>query len=152
MNRLVVLCFSLIALTSLPGSGALGGPSSAQESEFVALTNEWTAAIIAKDRPKLESLMAPNFTLHAWDESWTGERSKWLKNTMERYHISEYRHTAIVPRIFGDIADVTSKWYWRGTRDKKPFEEHGYVLDVWQQKSGRWQVVSRITIVLPGKV
>jgi hypothetical protein len=60
-----------------------------------------------------------------------------------------------VAHVYGDVAAITSKWYWRGKRgttsEKKPFEEHGYVLDVWRCNAGRWQVVSRITLVLPGK-
>ena len=77
-----------------------------------------------------------------------------MENTMHSYEIAEYRHSDIVPHIYGDVAAVTSSWYWRGQRgreEKKPFEEHGYVLDMWRRADDRWQVVSRVTIILPGK-
>ena len=122
-----------------------------QEAQLVALTNAWTAAINLKDRTKLESLMSPSFVLHAWDESWSVKRTTWMKNLFEKIDLDEYRHSSIVARIYGEIGDVTSKWYWRGTRDGKPFEEHGFALDVWQHNMDGWQVVSRITIIQPGK-
>ena len=143
-----------LLLISSPAHPTATSPSqraaAAEEAQLVTRTNEWIAAINRKDRPKLESLMAPNFVLHAWDESWSVDRSAWLKN-LEKYHLDEYRHWSIVPRIYGEAGVVTSKWYWRGTKDSKPFEEHGSVVDVWQHKLNGWQVVSRITIIEPGK-
>jgi ketosteroid isomerase-like protein len=129
--------------------------SSAAEAELVSLTGIWTEAINEKNRSKLEELMAPDFSLHAWDDSWSVDRATWLENLFSHIDISEYHHSAIVAHVYGDVATVTSKWYWRGKRgatpEKKPFEEHGYVLDVWRRDGGHWQVISRVTVVLPGR-
>jgi len=124
------------------------------QAELVSLMDQWTLAILARDRAKLEALMSPEFTLQGWDGSWQVERAPWLDNTLHSYDIGEYHHADIVPRVYGDVAAITSKWYWRGTRgraEKKPFEEHGYCVDMWRRADGRWQVVSRITIIIPGK-
>jgi hypothetical protein len=152
MKRVLTLWLSVLILTSFSSGISLAALDSVtQESRLVALTVEWTNAIVAKNRSKLDTLMAPNFALHAWDNSWSVDRPSWMKNLMERYRVDEYNHSAIVARIYGDTADVTSKWYWRGIRDNKPFEEHGYVLDVWRQNSGAWQVLDRISVIQPGK-
>ena len=125
--------------------------SSAAEAELVSLTGAWIEAVNAKDRTKLEELMAPDFALQGWDGSWRVERAKWFAHI----DIAEYHHSAIVAHVYGDVAAITSRWYWRGNRgtasEKKPFEEHGYVVDMWRRNSGRWQVVSRVTVVLNGK-
>ncbi len=125
------------------------------ENELVRLTHEWIDAINAKDQSKLGSLMAPTFVLHAWDGSWQAERERWLYNLFHVIDIQVYSHSAIKAQVFGDVAAVTSNWYWRGVRGttgaKKPFEEHGYVLDMWQRTGKQWQVVSRTSVVLPGK-
>ena len=136
-----------------PSAGA-SGANNGSEAELVLLTNAWIDAINTKNRSKLDELMAPDFVLHAWDGSWQVERSRWLENLLQHIDIQAYSHSAIVPRIYGDVAAVTSKWYWRGMRgtaEKKPFEEHGYVVDVWERKRGRWQVISRTSVVLPGQ-
>ncbi len=125
------------------------------ENELVRLTHEWIDAINAKDHTKLDKLMAPNFVLRAWDGGWQAERERWLYNLFHVLDIQAYSHSAINAQVLGDVGAVTSNWYWRGVRGapgaKKPFEEHGYVLDMWQRTGGRWQVVSRTSIVLPGK-
>lgn len=129
-------------------------PSSPADAELVSLTNAWTDAINTKDRSKLDQLMSPDFTLQGWDGDFKVERAKWLDNLFHVISLAEYHHSAILPHIYGNVAAVTSRWYWRGTRgttDKKPFEEHGYVVDMWQRAGGRWRVVSRISIIVPGK-
>jgi hypothetical protein len=159
MKFLVLFCATLAATTiatqsaSPPPAAPTSAPGS-PEAELLSLTNQWTAAILAKDRAKLEALMSPQFTLQGWDGSWQVERSQWLENTLRSYDIAEYHHADIVPHVYGDVAAITSKWYWRGKRgrdEKKPFEEHGYCVDMWRRANGTWQVVSRLTIIMPGK-
>lgn len=129
--------------------------ASAAETELVSLTNTWIEAINTRNRAKLEELMAPDFVLQGWDGSWRAERATWLENLFTHIDIAEYQHSSIVAHVYGDVAAITSRWYWRGNRgtvsEKKPFEEHGYVVDMWRRNTGRWQVVSRITVVLSGK-
>jgi Domain of unknown function (DUF4440) len=155
--KLVISLCSATLLAATVGAQQASSPApvpGTPEAELVSLTNEWTAAIIAKDRSKLESLMAPEYKLQGWDGSWQVERPLWLENLFQSYDIAEYRHADIVPHIYGDVAALTSKWYWRGKRgrdEKKSFEEHGYCVDMWRHGSGRWQVVSRLTIIMPGK-
>ena len=157
--KFLIVCATLSAAivvtqsASPPAVAATPAPGS-PEAELVSLTNQWTSAILAKDRAKLEALMSPDFKLQGWDGSWQVERSQWLENTFQSYEIAEYHHADIVPHIYGDVAAITSKWFWRGKRgreQKKPFEEHGYCVDMWRRANGTWQVVSRLTIIMPGK-
>jgi ketosteroid isomerase-like protein len=156
-NILSLLVLLLIAPVSVNAHQTVSSNTapSADETGLVSLTNAWTEAINAKNRSKLEELMAPEFALQAWDGSWRVERAQWLENLFTRLNIAEYHHSAISAHVYGDVAVITSRWYWRGENtnatEKKPFEEHGYVLDVWRRSSGRWKVVSRISVVLPGK-
>jgi ketosteroid isomerase-like protein len=156
MKSLISLCTATLLVATV-GAQQASSPSpvpGTPEAELASLTNQWTAAIIAKDRSNLESLMAPDYKLEGWDGSWQVERPQWLENLFQSYDIAEYRHSDIVPHVYGDVAVVTSKYYWRGKRgraEKKPFEEHGYVVDVWRRTNGHWQVVSRLTIIIPGK-
>ena len=136
-------------ISAAQAEGAAGTHAN-DEAKLVALTKEWIQAINEKDRPKLERLMSPDFVLHGWDESWYVARPEWLKNLFDVIAIAEYRHSAIVSRIYGRTGTVTSNWYWKGVRNQKPFEEHGYAVDIWQHKPAGWQVVSRITVILPG--
>ena len=123
-----------------------------QENELKQLTHEWIDGINAKDRVKLDRLMAPDFVLSGWDGSWHVERARWLDNLLHVIDIQDYSHSGISAHVYGDVATVTSNWYWRGVRgtnEKKPFEEHGYCVDVWRRNGKDWRVVSRTTVILP---
>jgi ketosteroid isomerase-like protein len=127
-------------------------PSAAdQEIELVALTNAWIDAVRARNLPALETLVAPGFVLQDWDGSGRLTRPEWLMKYVAGYDYAEYHHSAIVARIYGSVGTVTSKWYWRGVSHQELIEAHGYAADVWQRNAGRWQVVSRTTVTLPGK-
>jgi ketosteroid isomerase-like protein len=152
--------FLAVLFTSLPleSQQAANRPAlqsaaqGATGAELITLTKAWINAVNAKDRPKLEALMAPDFTLYGWDGELWAKRPQWLENLFHIYSkIDAYEHKDIAPRVYGDFANVTSTWYWRGTRSGEPFEEHGYVVDTWRKANGRWQVVSRTSVTLPGK-
>jgi ketosteroid isomerase-like protein len=156
MKTLISVCSAILLATTMHGEQASSHSpvAGSPEAQFVSLTNQWTAAIVAKDRSKLDALMSPDFVLQGWDGTWHVERPQWLENLFQSYDIAEYHHSDIGPHVYGDVAAVTSKYYWRGKRgrgEKEPFEEHGYVVDVWRRSGDRWQVVSRITIILTGK-
>src|SRR5260370_39529892 len=107
MKLLISVCITtLFAFETLPAQQA-SSPTAAQiaasgslEAELVSLTNEWTSAILAKDRSRLDTLMAPDFMLHGWDGSWHVERARWLENLFQSIDIAEYRHSAIIPSAY----------------------------------------------------
>src|SRR6266851_9868097 len=145
LTLILIVTLSIRTVAAQPASAPTAVKPAAPgslEAELVSLTNEWTSAILTKNRLKLDTLIAPDFALHGWDGSWHVERPLWLENLFQSYDIAEYHHSDIVPHIYGDVAAITSRYYWRGTRgrnEKKPFEEHGYVVDVWRRGNGRWQ-------------
>lgn len=151
---LLLLAGTLTAQEHEAKSPASSASVTSEEAELVRLTDKWTAAINAKDRPTLETLMASDFVLRPWDGNWQIARSRWLDNLFHGIDIRAYSHSAIRAQVYGNVAAVSSKWYWRGERgttEKKPFEEHGYVLDMWRRDGGQWRVVSRTSVILPGK-
>ena len=123
------------------------------EAQLVDLSKSWSTAMNGHDRAKLEELMAPEFELHKWDNTRNIARAAWFDFLFNHIKISEFEQTAIVARVYGDVGVVTSKFpITRGTFDDKPMGElHGYLMDVWRRTNGRWQVVSRTSVDLPGR-
>ncbi len=150
-----VILLALVGTVNLHRAAAAHSDGQSDEKELVRLTHDWIDAINAKDQAKLDRLMAPTFVFHSWDGNRPDTaRETWLNNLFHVIDIEVYSHSAIRAQVFGDVAAVTSNWYWRGvsgTTEKKPFESHGYCLDMWRRTGGRWQVVSRTSVVLPGK-
>ena len=133
-----------------PAANAAGSPG--DEAQLVELSKSWSTAMNGHDRAKLEALMAPEFSLHRWDNTRDTARAAWFDVLFNHVKILEFEQSAIVARVYGDVGVVTSKFsIWRGTFDGKPYEVHGYLMDVWRRTGGRWQVVSRTSADLPGR-
>src|SRR6266478_6401268 len=98
MKLLISVC--IVALCAYEKLAAQTSPPGSLETELVSLTNQWTDAILAKDRSKLDTLLAPDFALHGWDGSWHVERALWLENLFQSINIAEYHHSEIVPHIY----------------------------------------------------
>ena len=152
MTRLLIIMV-LLFVASMEAQKA-SAPSSSQpdkiaSDELVTLTNEWVAAINAKDRAKLEALMAPDYALYGWNgEKWAA-RLEWLDNLLNHIKIDAYSHQNIAAQVYGSIANVTSVGNWKGSFDGKAFDERDIVVDTWRRADGHWQVVSRITYPEP---
>src|ERR1700722_805159 len=110
---------------------------------LVTLTNEWTAAINRKDRPKLDELMSTDFARYAWDGTDGTPRVEWLNNLFAHVKIEKNTLLALTPRVYGNFAIVTSKGDWVGSWDGKSFAMKCIVVDTWQKKNGNWKVVTR---------
>ena len=123
------------------------------EAQLVDLSKRWSIAMNGHERATLEDLMAPEFELHKWDNTRDIARELWFDLLFDHIKILEFEQTAIVARVYGDVGVVTSKFpITRAAFDDKPMGElHGYFTDVWQRKNGRWQVVSRTSVDLPGR-
>ena len=113
------------------------------QTQLITLTNQWTDAINAKDREKLDELMSVDYTLHAWNGRLLVSRSKWLDNLFTHITIEKNTLLDIFSRIYGDVAIVTSKGDWIGTQDGRHFNRRCTVVDTWRMLAGSWKVVDR---------
>jgi hypothetical protein len=111
-------------------------------AELATLTIAWTEAINTKDRVKLEALLAPEFALYGWNGGLWAPRSQWL-DFINHTRIKEYTVRDISPKLYGDIAIVTSVCTWAGVSNGRPFNSNTILLDTWRRTNGRWQVVAR---------
>ena len=115
------------------------GPDAAS-AELVTLTNAWTEAINANNRAKLEALLAPEFAVYGWNGELWATRSPWLDN-VHLYSENALHETS--PRIYGDVAIVTSVATFVVTYDGGPSNKTAILVDTWRRMNGRWKVVTR---------
>ena len=117
----------------------------ADEAALIRLSQEWMhVALVEKDERRLRSLMAPEFTLQIWDGSRAAQDlDAWLHMLLHRLTAVELEYTSLSARVFGDIGVVYSTFWWKGTMDRQPFTDTGFLADVWSRRSGSWHVVAR---------
>ena len=118
---------------------------SPEESELIRLSREWMdVALFRKDEEKLREIMSPNFTLQLWDASRAPQPLEaWLDTLKHRLDQIEFEYAGLNARVFGNVAVVYSRFWWKGTMDGKPFTDSGFMADVWVKNHGQWQVHAR---------
>jgi hypothetical protein len=101
------------------------------------------AALQRHDVPTLERLMAADFALvHPSQDSVT-RRADWLA-TAARLQVRSFRYSHLrVVRHGPDLAIVSAIFINDSDVDGRPFTPVASVIDVWERRDGRWQVVTR---------
>ena len=120
----------------------------ADREEVRRLEQEWMEAHQARDRDRLEELVADGFrftAIHLNPEPMT--REQWLAAALGGYLITSFSFesmdidvfegTAVVHARFSQIASYTVDLY-------NVFR----LTDVWSRRDGRWQVVARHSSIL----
>jgi ketosteroid isomerase-like protein len=112
-------------------------------SELRAASNEWMLAAQHRDSAALERIMAPEFALvHPSTDSVT-LRATWL-GALKRLDTKSFRYEHLRVIAYGEsLALVTAIFVVDATTNGQPFPPVTSVVDVWEQRSGRWMVVTR---------
>jgi hypothetical protein len=117
--------------------------SHAAEGELVDLQNRWMQAWQDRDRPTLEAILAPEFTLTSARTDRLMPRDAWLDAAMTRTANESFRYDDFRIEIFTDAAVVKSRLTQRATVDGQDWSGTFQVTDVWIRRDARWQVVAR---------
>ena len=105
------------------------------------LTEQWYAAIKARDSVVIDRILADDYTLNG---SWP--KSKWFNNILHHFEMDSFEVAAVpICSYYDDAVLSEGKLYWKGTRDGKPFMNAEFkVTDIWVYRNNRWQVHMRL--------
>lgn len=110
------------------------------EVELERLSMAWMQAVENKDRPTLDALMAPDYSLQMPGVSKRTTRDEWIANAIKK-EWSSFRYEHLVARVDGDRATVTSRLYFKVA--PIPVTLDAGIVDTWARRDGRWQVTGR---------
>jgi hypothetical protein len=131
-----------LTLTAQPGA-----PQSRIE-EFTRLERQWMDALAAKDEAALQKIVAPEFTIvgaGSTPDDMVTDRASWMRVALLRQFPKHEVTNLRVTRV-SDVAIV--QCVLTGTYPPKSLTQEGGTLtflttDVWANRSGAWQVISR---------
>ena len=123
---------------------------SVQAAELVQLSKTWMDAMKSLNKPVLEDLMAPEYSLRGPDGVIAVHRDVWLNTLFNNLKIDRFDQSGISAQVYGDVGVVTSLYNWAGSMRYNPFESKGYITDIWVRRINHWQVVSRTSGILEG--
>ena len=118
------------------------------EQELVALEREWMDAVRRKDTETLERIVGTDYVYAASGQGrWS--RQRWME-TVRIYDIDRFEFADVDVRPYGDVAVVLSDYRQDATVAGERRSGDFLLTDVWVRRDGRWQVVARSSILMPG--
>jgi len=121
----------------------------ADRQELAALEREWMSAMQARDRERLEELVADGFrftAIHLNPEPMT--REQWMGAAMEGYTITSFAFEETEIDVFGDTAVIHARYSQVARYGTTNLSNVFRLTDVWSRHSGAWQVVARHSSIL----
>lgn len=138
----------LVGLLLLALSGQSAAPTGGDAKEFTRLERQWMDALAAKDEPALQRVLASEFSIigaGSTVEDLTSDRASWLRVALlrpfPRHDVTNVRVTRA-----GDVAVVQcvlSADYPPKSLTAEGGRLQFLTTDVWVQRDGRWQVLTR---------
>ena len=133
----------LIALlVQVPSSKA----ADAEQEQFQALETQVSGAILIKNAPALELLLAKDFAFSLFLEGRAPEvmnRAEWLK-TADHYRLENFALRYLSVRIFGNVAVVRVQPNRKATAGATVDRSGEFaVVDIWTKDDGTWKLSSR---------
>jgi ketosteroid isomerase-like protein len=117
--------------------------------ELAQLEQEWMAVMQARDRDRLEELVADGFrftAIHLHPEPMT--REQWMGAAMEGYTITTFAFEEMEIDVFGDTAVIHARYSQIASYGTVNLSNVFRLTDVWARRNGRWQVVARHSSIL----
>ena len=109
-------------------------------SQVRKLEEKWTASYKDRKIDLLSSLLAEDFVITVEDGN-TYSKAGYITHSADssvRVEVAELSDL----RVRGYVAVVTGAYHERGTSNRKPYEYHDRLTDVWVKVGNTWQVIA----------
>jgi hypothetical protein len=118
--------------------------------DLAALSIRFMEAVRDRELAWLEEHLADEFTLTTGRPGApVRRREEWLAITAERYVIEEFAFEELEPIDLGSAGVVRSRYRQRGSMDGASRTQTYLMTDVWVERDGRTQLVTRHISPLP---
>lgn len=124
-------------ITQLPAQ-----ENSAAATQVRKLEEKWTAAYKDRQIDILSTLLADDFLITVEDGN-TYSKQGYITHTADtavKVEVAELSDLRV--RVRGNLAIVTGAYHERGTSNRKPYEYHDRLTDVWVKNGNTWEVIS----------
>ena len=106
----------------------------------------WMEAMQNRDKPSLERVVAPAFTLAGLDDldRHPLSRAVWMDNALHHLQVHTVSFRKLSVTVAGEVAIARSLFTWSGSFDREEFNDTSVLVDTWVRQGNRWVVVSRL--------
>ena len=136
---------SVVAVLMLAALGQI--MASESDIDFSLLEKDLMTAVMNRDQPTMERLLADEYQLTSSDSSGTliGKRAYILgvlDEALLKVEGFEFKSLS-AQQLTSDVVIVRCVLAWRSTYRGKPWNADFLITDVWLQKDKQWRLVSR---------
>lgn len=122
----------------------------ANEKAVLTLERKWMDALLQRDASALSQLVSDDFTLVSPRLIIAaGDRDKYFQHTMRDLTLTSYEFEGLTVRLYGRAAVVAGHLKQSASAAGEDWGGNYFFTDVWVNREGVWQVVSRHTSLLP---
>ena len=111
------------------------------EREIRDVQQRWMEAVSRKDDPALDEILGDEYVLVSARLGFV-DREGWLAMVPD-YDIEEFEYLDSDIHVYGGAAVSNSRCRQKATFKGQDLSTVFYLTDVWVNRNGRWQVVSR---------
>jgi len=115
--------------------------TAAVSHELIELAHDLARAVCDHDVPRLDDLLADEFTLQG--AAGQLDREDFLEAAAGPYEIDEFAYEQIDPEIYGNTAVLVSRYSQVARLDGRDLTHRMHVTDIWTRRDARWQIVRR---------
>jgi hypothetical protein len=109
--------------------------------ELIELAHDLARAVSEHDVPRLEELLAEEFTLQG--AAGQLDRAEFGDAAAGPYEIDEFAYEEIDPEIYGNTAVLVSRYSQVARLGGRDLSHRMNVTDIWTRREARWQIVRR---------
>ena len=111
-------------------------------SQVRKLEEKWTAAYKDRKIDLLSSLLAEDFVITVEDGNTYSKAGYITHSADSSVRVEVAKLSDLRVRLHGNVAVVTGAYHERGTSNRKPYEYHDRLTDVWVKVGNTWQVIA----------
>lgn len=113
-----------------------------EEMRLIRVTDDWPRALVQRDIPAVERIIAPSNVLFIESDGVHMNREQYLAR-ISKAELSAVEYTYRKARLFGEIGLVIGRSIVSGKKNGKAYKQTYDITNVFQkQPDGKWRLVS----------
>ena len=121
--------------------------SGAESLRPIQLEDQWTTALVKRDKATFERLLAPGFVYT--EDAAVMSRDDVIKSVSGSDRVEWARNENMKLHDFGDVQVVTGVLHLKGRGKDGAFDRRYQFTDTWQRRNGRWQIIAAQDYLIP---
>ena len=139
--------FGLLASAATAQVKPVSQKSGAEALRPIQLEDQWTSALLKRDKATFERLLAPGFVYT--EDAAVMSRDDVIKSVSGSDRVEWARNENMKLHDFGDVHVITGVLHLKGRGKGGAFDRRYQFTDTWQRRNRSWQIIAAQDYLIP---